>query len=259
LIDATLILKVTLAPLLVLGATFAGNRWGHTVSGWIVGLPLTSAPVILLLALEQGNGFAAMSAGGTILGLGSLSTFSLVYSWLILRLRIGWVYSIVFGWSAFFLSSLLLEDISVSLIVSFTGVMIWLLLVTRLFPKSSYPSVQTGTGHSKIWDTLARMVAAVSLILVITAYAPSLGPRLSGLLTPFPVYTSVLALSIQREQGADSAVQFVRGATVSLFTPAVFFLIVGSLITSLGIILAYSIAIVVSLIVHLLLLRALIK
>lgn len=48
-------LKLVLTPLLIGMASVAGRRWGPMVSGRLIGLPLTSAPVVLFLALEQGT------------------------------------------------------------------------------------------------------------------------------------------------------------------------------------------------------------
>jgi hypothetical protein len=54
----TLVLKLVLTPLLIGAASLAGRRWGPAIAGWLVGLPLTSAPVALFLALDLGIGFA---------------------------------------------------------------------------------------------------------------------------------------------------------------------------------------------------------
>jgi hypothetical protein len=249
LLDAALLLKVGLAPLLIVAASIAGYRWGNTVSGWIVGLPLVSAPVILLLALERGNDFAAASAQGSMMGIISLAAFSLVYSFLSLRRVLGWLPSLLLGWGVYFASTFLLGYASVSIIIAFVMVVTWLLIVAKVFPVADAPDVVKAGGFP--WgDTLVRAVAAVALILAITSYAPTLGPTLSGLLTPFPIYTSVMVTSIHRRQGAASATQFVRGSTLSSFTPAVFWLIVGSTIVTLGIGVAYTLAIVISMVLH---------
>ena len=81
-------LFILLAPLLILLATLAGRRWGPAVGGWLAGLPLTSGPVSLILALEQGPEFAGRAALGTLFGLISLSAFSLVYG--VAARRMGW-------------------------------------------------------------------------------------------------------------------------------------------------------------------------
>ncbi|HET7343490.1 MAG TPA: hypothetical protein VFL90_18640, partial [Methylomirabilota bacterium] len=56
---AILLLKLAATPLLIAGASLAGRRWGPAVGGWLVGLPLTSGPVAVFLALEHGAAFAA--------------------------------------------------------------------------------------------------------------------------------------------------------------------------------------------------------
>ena len=57
-----LLAKVVLTPLFIAAVTLAGRRWGPAVGGWLAGLPLTSGPVSVFLALEQGPGFAARAS-----------------------------------------------------------------------------------------------------------------------------------------------------------------------------------------------------
>ncbi len=75
-----LILKLVATPLLILGASLAGRRWGESVSGWFVGLPLTSGPVVFFLALEEGAGFAASAAQGCLAGTAAEAGFTLGYA-----------------------------------------------------------------------------------------------------------------------------------------------------------------------------------
>jgi hypothetical protein len=49
-----LVLKLILAPVIIGSASLAGRKWGPVVSGWIVGMPLTSGPVIFFVALSHG-------------------------------------------------------------------------------------------------------------------------------------------------------------------------------------------------------------
>ena len=55
-----LVFKLLLTPLLIGLVSLAGRRWGPGVSGWLVGLPLTSAPVSLFLTLEQGRALKSL-------------------------------------------------------------------------------------------------------------------------------------------------------------------------------------------------------
>ena len=80
-----LVLKLILAPVIIGSASLAGRKWGPAVSGWIVGMPLTSGPVIFFVALSHDATFAYNASLGTLSGGFSLVAFCLVYAWLALR------------------------------------------------------------------------------------------------------------------------------------------------------------------------------
>jgi hypothetical protein len=162
------------------------------------------------------------------------------------------------GWGIYFISSFVLEYAVVSIVVAFISVIVWLLIVSRLFPVVD--AIEKMASEGSTWsDIIIRIVGAVALIFVITEYAPALGATLSGLLTPFPIYTSVMVSTIHHRQGVTSASQFIRGATLSLFTPAVFWLMVGSTIVAWGVGVSYSLAIAAAIALHWALFKALKK
>ncbi|MHB8779037.1 MAG: hypothetical protein ACYC6R_14960 [Anaerolineales bacterium] len=76
-----------MAPLIIGTASYAGRRYGPSISGWIVGMPLTSGPVIFFLALSHSASFAANAALGVLSGGLSLVAYALTYSWLATRFR----------------------------------------------------------------------------------------------------------------------------------------------------------------------------
>src|SRR5947207_13258799 len=94
----TFLFKLIVVPLLIGGVSLAGRRWGPSVSGWLVGLPLTSAPVVLFLAIDQGTAFAAAAAQAIMIGLISVGLFCLTYSWL--ARRYDWLPTMLLGWLA---------------------------------------------------------------------------------------------------------------------------------------------------------------
>ena len=249
LVDVVLVLKLTLVPALILVASFVGTKWGPAVSGWLVSLPFTSAPVIFFLALEQGDGFASAASEGVTLGLASIAVFAFAYCWFALRRQeLAWFSPLLLGWGAYFVLTFILEGVSVPLVAAFLGVVVFLALVNRVLPR---PRVVAASSQRLTGSEIAiRMVAATALVLLITESSTTLGPQLSGLLTPFPIYVSVMSASIYRVQGPPSAVHFVRGTTLGLFTPAVFFLIVGTTIVGLGMALSFGLAITSSLLTH---------
>ena len=248
-----LALKLSLVPGLTLVASFVGIRWGPAASGWLISLPLTSGPVLFFLAIEQGDTFASTASEGVILGLASIIAFALAYTWLALRHQTKpWFYPMLFGWGAFFLTTFLLDGISTSEVIAFVGVVAFLLLAIRALPKLSAVPISQPVDTKEI---VARAVAATALVLFITEASATLGPYLSGLLTPFPIYVSVLAASTHRIQGPASAVQLVRGTILGLFTPAVFCLIIGTTIVGLGVGVSFALAVVASLPIHGIILR----
>ncbi|EKM5824226.1 hypothetical protein PU342_004709, partial [Salmonella enterica] len=61
-----LFFKLVFTPVLMLLSTLASRKWGETVGGILVGLPLTSGPISLFLALEHGKEFAANATNGSL-------------------------------------------------------------------------------------------------------------------------------------------------------------------------------------------------
>jgi len=92
------------------------------------------------------------------------------------------------------------------------------------------------------WDLLARMVVAAAVVLTLTTSATYLGPTLSGLFSPIPVFLFLLAIFAQRAEGAGASIRVLRGGIMGSFAFAVFFLIVGIGLGRLGICATYVLA-----------------
>src|SRR6266566_1815091 len=173
-----LALKLFLAPVLIGLVSIAGRHWGPAVGGWLVSLPLTSAPVILFLAIEQGPAFASRAAQDTLLGIISVASFCLVYYWF--SFRFSWSISMITGWGAFFALTFIEEGIILPLLFSFVVVIAFLAVVLKDIAINPPP-----------WDTPLRMLVATAFVLGLTGAASILGPQLSGLLAPFPMFTTI--------------------------------------------------------------------
>src|SRR2546426_252513 len=240
-----LVFKLLLTAVLIGLVSLAGRRWGPAVSGWLVGLPLTAGPVALFLALGLGTAFASRAAQGAILGLVSLAGFCLVYSWL--SFRAGWLWSLLAGWVVFFALTFALERVSLPLVVSFLGVIVLLVIVLKLLPSSHR---QDPMVNPPKWEILLRMLAASAVVVILTGVASSLGPQLSGLLSTFPLYASILAAFTQRFQDAAAARRLLRGLITGIFTFAVFFLLIAALVERWGILVTFGLATLVALLLH---------
>ncbi len=224
-----LLLKLVLTPLFIGAASLAGRRWGAVIGGLLVGLPLTSGPVAFYLALDRGAAFASGAALGILAGTASVAVFCLAYSRLVFRFREP--LAIVASWGAFFLITALLQPLPLAPIPCYVGVVALLLIVLRLLPGRGTASTP---GAPPWWDVPARMVVATGFVLLLTAIAPALGPRLSGLLSPFPIFLSTLGVFLHQFEGAPAAAGLLHGAVAGLFSFATFFLLVALLLTAAG-------------------------
>ena len=94
------------------------------------------------------------------------------------------------------------------------------------------------------------MVVAAGFVLAITGLAQVLGPHLSGLLAPFPIFATILGVFTHRFQGAAATARLLRGVVLGLFSFAGFFLVVAALLPQAGIPLTFLCATVVALSMH---------
>lgn len=240
-----LALRLLMTPLLIAAATLIGRRWGPGVSGWLIGFPLTSAPVSVILALQYRSDFAAQAAVGNLGGLASICAFSLTYN--AVSYHRNWLVSVAAAALAFLIATAILNHFSLALLSTFVLALVAIGLTLRLIPKCA---LAADVSQAPRWDLPARMIVAGTFVIGLTALAPILGPQLSGLITPFPVFGSVLAAFAHYQQGAAAARNLLRGMTVSLFGVAGFFLVVGGLLPSLGLLWTYTLAAIVVVVVN---------
>lgn len=247
-----LVLKLVLAPVIIGSASLAGRKWGPAISGWIIGLPLTSGPVIFFVALSHPVSFAVNAALGVISSGISLVLYVLTYSWLARRFR--WSVALTGGLLAFAASTTLLETVSFPLIPSFLAVCAGIVLGLGLMPSDI---VEPSNAEMGPGDIPLRILIGTGFILLITAGASFLGSRLTGLLTTIPLYVTILTVFAHRHQGPGAAAHLLRGLLYGLFAFAGFFLILGLLLETAGIAISFLSAITVALAVQAISLRIL--
>jgi hypothetical protein len=240
------VLKLVLAPVIIGGASLAGRRWGPAVSGWLVGLPLTSGPVIFFLALSHGATFTVSAIAGTISGGFSLVAFCLVYAWL--AIRFDWRTALVGSILTYFGIVLLMENIIIPFVPLIVAVTLTIVLGLLLMPKNG--AMQLNDIQPGRWDIPSRILIGTSFIILLTEMAPFLGSRLTGLLATIPLYTAILTVFSHRLQGPTGAAHVLRGLLFGLFGFAGFFLTLSLLIESSGITIGFLSATVVTLVIQ---------
>jgi len=239
----SLVFKIVASPLLIQVASLAGRRWGPAVGGWFVGLPLTSGPIAFFLAVDQGEGFAATTAAGSLAGTAAQAGFCVAYG--LAAQRHSWPVSFSAGTGAFVASVILLETVWMPLWALALMAEVALAVALTLTPHLPADRALIIPVPPR-WDLPARMLVATVLVLTLTGVAPLLGARLAGMLATFPVFATVLTVFAHRAQGRNAAQRVLRGLLLGLFAYSGFFLVVALAIERIGIIASFAIACVIA-------------
>ncbi len=218
-------------------ASLAGRRWGHAVSGWLVGIPFTSGPITLFLYLDHGPTFAMNAALGSMLGIFATIAWALAYSALAWRgARL--VTCVLAGLAVFAVAGASVRELSVGPFPIYLALVVVLLVSIRFVPTSSR---HYGV-HMPRWDLPARMILATALVLTITGSATLLGPRLAGILATIPLYASILSGFAHTLVGPRAAIDVWRGLLYGLFGFGAFYLMLALFLEPVGLA-AFAIAI----------------
>jgi len=241
-----LALKLILAPIIIGSASLAGRKWGPAVSGWIVGMPLTSGPVIFFVALSNEKEFAANAALGVLSGGLSLVAYALTYSWLAVKFR--WQIAITGSLLVFSVSTVLLQNFTFPLMPVFLLLCAALVIGLWFMPKDA---VETESENKPgRWDIPGRIFIGTSFILLLTGIAPYIGSRLTGLLTTIPLYVTILSIFAHRNQGPAAAAHVLRGLLYGMFAFTGFFITLSLLIEQINLAAAFGAAIITALIIQ---------
>jgi hypothetical protein len=214
------VLKLILTPTLIGSASLAGRKWGPAISGWLIGLPLTTGPVIFFLSLQHGEAYAASAALGTLSGGIALSAFTFGYAWLAQYVK--WPVAVIASSILHLSLTFLLQQVTFAPVPLFFGLIVLLILALRSLPRIREDDQQVQIPLPR-WDLPARMIVATTVVLSLTGFSTLLGPRLTGLLSTFPVYTTILAAFAQHLQGPRAVLRVLQGVLAGLFSFAFFF------------------------------------
>jgi hypothetical protein len=232
-----LLVKIFLSTALVAAATLVQRRYGHRASGFLVGLPITTAPYLLLVALQHGSQFTIHSAQGVLQGQVALVLFIAAYA----HAPSPWPWWLTLGSVTAFallVTVLISQRLFPPLLIFVTLIAIWLLAI-RFWPATS---VATAPVEHASWEMPVRLLVTLTILVGLTQIAPSLGATLAGGLATLPVISIVLCGATHRRFGPAGPRQFLRGLLISLPGSTTFSLAVALLAPSINIYLALSIA-----------------
>jgi hypothetical protein len=235
------LLKLTLSPAMIACASLLARRFGPAVGGWLIGLPVTAGPVAFVLELEHGSGFAARLATGFVAGVSAQAAFVLGYAALARR-GASWPAALAAGSLAFAVTGVGLEQAHLSVPLLVGCALIFLLVGLRLVSPQRVP-LRLGPTRAELG---LRVLAATCLVLAVTTFASTLGAGLSGVVTTFPLLSTILAVSVHRAD-PRAAVAVYRGLLVGLFGLVGFATTLALMISRLPVAVAFGLAVALTL------------
>jgi hypothetical protein len=225
-----MVLRLALAPVLVAAATLAARRWGAPAGGWVASLPVVAGPILLVLAADHGPAFGAQAATAATLGLVSLAAFTTVYALAAVR-GAPWPICLVLGWGAFLATTGVLSLVPLPAAPAFLLALVVFRLCRLPLDERSPPAL---VARRLPADIPMRMGAALLMVVGLGAVSGILGPRLSGLLTPFPIIGSVMAAFTHITLGARAVPGYSSALLRGLPSFALFTALVGLSLVPLG-------------------------
>ncbi|MGH8779188.1 hypothetical protein [Paraburkholderia sp.] len=236
-----LALKLALVPGFLAALTVAGRVWGPAVAGWLAGLPVVAGPIVLLLALERGTGFAAQASLASIAAIAASEAFNFAYAWTCRR----------FAWPLAVGAGLVAWGSAVLLLAHLPAQLPWVLAAACAAVAVSQTWLPRSTGvvpaaRISAADLSMRMLAGALLTLAVTALSASMGAAWSGLLSVFPLLAIVLAVSAQRAHGAGFVALLMRGMVIGRGSFAAFFAVTATMLPHTGVLSAFACAAVAS-------------
>ena len=228
--SAETLLRLALVPAAVWLASLAARRWGHTVSGYLGGLPLIGGPITFYLALDHGADFAARSATVTLAAILGQAVHLTTFSYLARR-GVHWGIALVSGWTGFALVAALVAQLPLSALVALAlgagGLSAAWLVMPRPRAQTPLPAVPA----VELW---LRLAAAFALAALILWSANAFGAVVSGILLSMPVTGSIMPPFTLALYGADAVARLTRGFVVGLSGFTAFFFTIAAAAPAAG-------------------------
>ncbi len=244
------LIKLILMPLIIAVVTLASRKWGNNVGGIIASLPWVAGPILVFISIEQGVDFATNAIPGVMVGVLGWLIFSVVY--VVVGKKFNAVVSVIAGYAAYLILGVLIKpfigimNMYQWLLISILGLILGLVY----FPKVASSSKQSDKKLK--FEIPLRMLIITIFVVTITFFANILGPGWSGILTPFPIMTAVLAIFTHHTQGIFQVRKVFMGLFTGMFGFTLFLYLQAILLPNYGIFVSFSIGLVADIILTIL-------
>lgn len=226
----SLLLRLVLPPLTVLAAGWLQHRIGPRLSGRLVGLPLTSGPLVLVLLLAEGARAASVAAQGVLAGQLMVVGFTCAYAVASTRatarstLAAAAPATVVIGAGAHTATAALAWSGLAVVPVALMALWLW---------RPDAPSVAPPTRPSGAQLGFRAVLAGV-LVSGLSTSSRVLGPGLTGVLASVPLVVAVVAPSTHRDGGSPAARSMLRGTLTVVPGTATFAAVLAIALVPLG-------------------------
>ena len=241
-----LLVKITLIPGVIALVTLAIRKWGSKVGGLIGSMPWVAGPILLFFILEQGKAFGIHSIQGSMTGVLALISFCFTYS--TFSRKLPWLPTLLLAYGFYATTAVAITYLQLSLVLSYVLVIIVILLALRFFPAVTERSTSV---RRLPFDIPIRMAVATVFVLIVTGLARVLGPNWSGVLTPFPILTSVLAIFSHTLQGSHAVITTLRGLVIGLLGFTTFLFLQAFLLPQFSVALSFGLAFIANTLINL--------
>jgi len=206
---------------MVLAVSYLQRKYGDRFGGWLIGLPITTGPFILIICIQEGVAFGGRTTHGILLGQIALIAYCWAYAFAALRMN--WYSAIFIGTTVCLVVGYLVTQIKISVAVSMIVLIALWWVAMKWWPDSNL--TETKINPPK-WELPIRILVTLTLLVSLSALAPHLGAKLAGALSTYPVITSVLGTFNQKRFGPAATIATLRGLmqTLPITVVIIFFL-----------------------------------
>jgi hypothetical protein len=239
-----LVLRIIIGPLGVLGGTVAQRRLGPAVGGLVIGLPLTSLPLLWLVALQRGGTFTGSMTNAILIG--SISEGFVLLAYAKMTARSTPMVALLGALGIFAVSMTTIGIFHFSALIAGLLTSAGFALALRWWPESSTKVVAPNV-RSRL---VLRVIAATAFTIIIVTMAGKFGALLSGLVDALPMTTLLMAFMTHQEQGPDATSQFIRGVLRGSFSWVISTVVLAEVLATGHVLLAFGLSLVTALLVQ---------
>lgn len=227
--------------------TIISKKWGNQIGGMIASLPWVAGPILIFITLEQGIPFAKSTIEGVMMGMNAWLAFTFTYIYI--GKRFNAFITILISYFSYLFVGYILSIPEGLITVHYWFLITIVLVVLAILRFPSLKTFETASFKKLKYDIPLRMIAITGFVILITYFAQTLGPLWSGILTPFPIMTAVLAFFTHITQGIEGTKLILRGMLAGIVGFTIFLYMQYFMLGNIDLIIAITLGLVVNLIV----------